>query len=192
MTFNDSGLFQKNNEQKPVGGLASSILLSFSPCWVLARIQAGRVLHYMQLVSCAYFFNLCRRIHAESSKVLEIIEISSHQDLHRRGLHLLFEEDLTTFACVVPSQVWFSHLIAYTYLTEWVLLGVVPHHHSPPWWLEVPDLRFPHTGPREMVTLKTYDLIWMVEVITLLSRSCHGLKDSSVSYQEWNSDKVLN
>ncbi|XP_024389835.1 nuclear pore complex protein NUP160 isoform X1 [Physcomitrium patens] len=45
------------------------------------------------------------RIHAESSKVLEIIEISSHQDLHRRGLHLLFEEDLTTFACVVPSQI---------------------------------------------------------------------------------------
>lgn len=45
------------------------------------------------------------RIHAESSKVLEMVEMSGEQDVHRRGLHLAFEDNLSSFASVIPSQI---------------------------------------------------------------------------------------
>ena len=52
-------------------------------------------------------FDLCRRIHSESSRVLEMVEVSGDQDVHRRGLHLVFEDDLSPFVSVVPFQVSF-------------------------------------------------------------------------------------
>ncbi|KAG0622512.1 hypothetical protein M758_3G102700 [Ceratodon purpureus] len=45
------------------------------------------------------------RIHSESSRVLEMVEVSGDQDVHRRGLHLVFEDDLSPFVSVVPFQI---------------------------------------------------------------------------------------
>lgn len=47
------------------------------------------------------------------------MELSSHQDVHRKGLHLVFEDDLSPFACVVPSQV----LPSYRHFSQ-VLIGL--------------------------------------------------------------------
>ncbi len=48
---------------------------------------------------------LARRIHGASPKVLELMELSSHHNAHRNGLHVLFDDELSPFACVIPSLV---------------------------------------------------------------------------------------
>ncbi|CAM6030468.1 unnamed protein product [Sphagnum balticum] len=45
------------------------------------------------------------RIHGASPKVLELMELSSHHSAHRNGLHVLFDDELSPFACVIPSLV---------------------------------------------------------------------------------------
>lgn len=66
--------------------------------------------------------NFCRRIHTESSKVVEMVEMSSDQDVHRRGLHLVFEDNLSSHACVIPSQVC---LLAHSLSPIYVLAEVL-------------------------------------------------------------------
>ncbi len=48
---------------------------------------------------------LARLIHGVSPKVLELMELSSHHNANRSGLHLLFDDELSPFACVIPSLV---------------------------------------------------------------------------------------
>jgi hypothetical protein len=54
------------------------------------------------LPGCTEILLLARQIHGVSPKVLELMELSSHHNVKRNGLHLLFDDELSPFAWVIP------------------------------------------------------------------------------------------